>query len=51
MTPKAGMLLKLEMTAAAGTTTSSFIMDVISSRTARIDSREASNIQQGHQQQ
>jgi hypothetical protein len=29
----------------------SIIMDGISSRTARIDSREDNNIQQGHQQQ
>jgi hypothetical protein len=29
----------------------SIIMDVITSRTSRIDSREDSNIQQGHQQQ
>ncbi len=29
----------------------SIIMDVISIRTARMDSREDSNIQQGHQQQ
>jgi hypothetical protein len=29
----------------------SIIMDGISSRTARVDSREDNNIQQGHQQQ
>jgi hypothetical protein len=43
---KAGMLLKLEMTAAAGTKASSLMSSAV-----KINSREDSNIQQGHQQQ
>jgi hypothetical protein len=50
MPAKAGMLLKSEMTAAAGKIALSWMSSLISNRTARIDSREDSNIQQGHQQ-
>ncbi len=50
MPANARMLLQSEMTSAAGSTYS-IIMDVISNRTARIDSREDSNIQQGHSHQ
>ncbi len=45
MLTKTGILLKSGMAAAAG------IMDVISSRTARIDSRKDNNIHKGHLQQ
>jgi hypothetical protein len=47
MPAKAGMLLKPEMTAAAGTIASSWMSLTVP---ARIDRREDSNIQQGHQQ-
>jgi hypothetical protein len=49
MPAKVGMLLKIR----DGSTIkdNSIIMDVNSSRAARIDSREDNNIQQGHQQQ
>jgi hypothetical protein len=49
MTAKAGMLLKFRDDSSSRY--NSIIMDVISSRTSRIDSREDSNIQQGHQQE
>jgi hypothetical protein len=45
MPAKAGMLLKSEM--AAAVRDNSIIMDVISSRNARIDSREDNKIQHG----
>jgi hypothetical protein len=51
MSAKAGMLLKSEMTAAAGKTASSWMSSAVGPKEQKLEKTANNNIQQGNQQQ